>query len=46
MREQGLTSEHRGAIYTQLWYQWLPRRVTTFMWLALTEGLLLGSWLK
>jgi hypothetical protein len=46
MREQGLNNKHRAAIYTQLWYQWLPGRVTTFLWLALNGGLFLGTWLK
>jgi hypothetical protein len=42
MRDKRYNADRRKEIYKNLW---LPRQVTTFMWLVLTGGLPLGTWL-
>jgi len=45
LRANGLTLQERKRTYSRMWHGWLPKKVSTFLWLLQIEGLPLGSWL-
>lgn len=45
LQAKGYTDSEWKHTHLHLWHQWLPRKVSSFLWLMHNEGLPIGSWL-
>lgn len=44
LETSGFNSKARAKFFNRIWHSYLPRKVSAFQWLILTEGLPVGAW--
>ena len=44
MEDCGYSDQQRKSFFKRLWHPWLPRKVSSMVWLTIAEGLHLGDW--
>ncbi len=44
LRDKGYTQKERGIIFQRVWHLWLPRKISSMIWLTMAKGLPIGAW--
>lgn len=44
LEDRGFSGQQRRQFFMRLWHPWLPRKVSTMIWLTIAEGIPVGDW--
>lgn len=44
MEDCGYSDQQRKSFFKKLWHPWLPRKISSMIWLTIAEGLPIGAW--